>query len=64
MTPISNEPSTQGRLRVVFMGTPEFAVPALRALHAAHDVVGVYSQPDRPVGRGLELKPPPVKAEA
>jgi methionyl-tRNA formyltransferase len=46
------------------MGTPEFAVPALRALYAAHDLVGVYSQPDRPVGRGLELRPPPVKAEA
>jgi methionyl-tRNA formyltransferase len=52
------------KLRVVFMGTPDFAVPALRAVHQSHEVVAVYSQPDRPVGRGLELKPPPVKAEA
>jgi methionyl-tRNA formyltransferase len=52
------------RLRVVFMGTPDFAVQTLRALHQHHEVVAVYTQPDRPVGRGLELKPPPVKVEA
>jgi len=46
------------------MGTPEFAVPALEAVARTFDVVGVYCQPDRPVGRGLELKPPPVKAKA
>jgi methionyl-tRNA formyltransferase len=52
------------RLRVVFMGTPEFAVPALDSVHAACDVVAVYTQPDRPVGRGLELRHSPVKARA
>jgi methionyl-tRNA formyltransferase len=51
-------------MRVVFMGTPEFALPALEGVHARHTIVGVYTQPDRPVGRGLELKPPPVKARA
>ena len=48
----------------MFMGTPEFAVPALKAIAQRHEIVGVYTQPDKPVGRGLELKPPPVKAEA
>ena len=52
------------KLRAVFMGTPDFAVPALDALARACDIVGVYCQPDRPVGRGLELKAPPVKARA
>jgi methionyl-tRNA formyltransferase len=49
--------------RVVFMGTPEFAVPSLRALIEApeHEVVGVITQPDRPVGRGQVLTPSPVK---
>jgi methionyl-tRNA formyltransferase len=51
-------------MRVVFMGTPEFAVPALEAVHGAHEIVGVYTQPDRPVGRGLDLRPSPVKAKA
>ena len=51
-------------LRVVFMGTPEFAVGALEAVHQAFNVVGVYTQPDKPVGRGLDLKAPPVKAKA
>lgn len=46
------------------MGTPDFAVPALEAVSRDFDVVGVYCQPDRPVGRGLELKVPPVKAKA
>jgi methionyl-tRNA formyltransferase len=52
------------RLRIVFMGTPHFSVPALKALHAAHDVVAVYTQPDKPVGRGLELTASPVKKTA
>jgi methionyl-tRNA formyltransferase len=48
-------------MRVVFMGTPDFAVPTLRALIAAgHDVVAVYSQPPRPAGRGRKLQPSPV----
>jgi methionyl-tRNA formyltransferase len=49
-------------MRIVFMGTPEFAVPTLRALLAGEDqVVGVVTQPDHPAGRGLALSPPPVK---
>jgi len=53
-------------LRVIFMGTPEFSVPTLRAVaEAGHDVVAVYSQPPRPAGRrGLELTPSPVQREA
>ena len=49
--------------RVVFMGTPEFAVPSLRALAEAgrYDVVGAFTQPDRPAGRGNKLTPCPVK---
>jgi len=48
-------------MRVVFMGTPEFAVPTLRALIAAgHEVVAVYSQPPRPAGRGKKLQVSPV----
>lgn len=50
--------------RIVFMGTPEFSVPALKNLHEKFNVVAVYSQPDRPIGRGLKLKETPVKAEA
>ena len=51
--------------RVVFMGTPEFAVPSLRALcDAGYDVVGVFTQPDRPAGRGKKLTACPVKLEA
>lgn len=49
-------------LRVVFAGTPEFSVPTLEALlEAGHDVVAVYTQPDRPAGRGRQLRPSPVK---
>ncbi len=51
-------------MRIVFMGTPEFAVPALRALIAGAEVCAVYTQPDRPVGRGLKLQPSPVKQVA
>lgn len=47
------------------MGTPEFAVPTLRALHeAAHEIVAVYTQPPRPAGRGKKLQPSPVQREA
>jgi methionyl-tRNA formyltransferase len=50
------------RLRIVFAGTPDFAVPALGALHAAgHPIVAVYTQPDRPAGRGQEVGAGPVK---
>lgn len=51
-------------LRVVFMGTPEFAVQALEAVHSKHQIVSVYTQPDKPVGRGLELRASPVKKRA
>jgi methionyl-tRNA formyltransferase len=52
-------------LRVVFMGTPAFSVPALDAIvEAGHAVVAVYSQPPKPAGRGLELSPSPVHARA
>ena len=49
-------------MRIVFMGTPEFAVPSLKALlDAGYGVVGVFTQPDRPVGRGHKLAACPVK---
>lgn len=49
-------------LRIVFMGTPDFSVPTLEALiNSKHEVVGVYSQPDRARGRGQKLHMPPVK---
>jgi methionyl-tRNA formyltransferase len=52
-------------LKIVFMGTGEFAVPTLEAIHrAGHHVSLVVSQPDRPQGRGLTLKPTPVKQAA
>ena len=52
-------------MRVVFMGSPDFAVPSLDALvEAGHQVVCVYSQPPRPAGRGKKLRPSPVQAEA
>jgi methionyl-tRNA formyltransferase len=51
-------------MRVIFMGTPEFAVPALEALHAAHEVVAVYTQPPRPAGRGKKDRPSAVQARA
>jgi methionyl-tRNA formyltransferase len=47
--------------RIVFMGTPDFAVAILRALTQAHTVAGVVTQPDRPAGRGRRLEPLPVK---
>src|SRR5215216_2168981 len=50
--------------RVVFMGSPDFSLPTLRALTNAYKVVGVVTQPDRASGRGRELKPPPVKSLA
>lgn len=52
-------------VRIVFAGTPDFAATALKALLANHyDVVGVYTQPDRPAGRGRKLMPSPVKQVA
>src|SRR5580700_1815074 len=52
-------------LRVAFAGTPDFAVPTLRALAASpHQLVGVLTQPDRPAGRGRELRASAVKTLA
>lgn len=51
-------------MRIVFAGTPAFAVPSLRAAHARNEVVAVYTQPDRPAGRGRGLTASPVKLEA
>jgi methionyl-tRNA formyltransferase len=52
-------------MRVVFFGTPQFAVPSLeRLVHSAHDVVGVVTQPDRPRGRGQKVTDAPVKMTA
>ena len=52
-------------MRVLFMGTPDFALFTLRALvEAGQEVVGVVTQPDKPKGRGYELQPPPVKVYA
>jgi methionyl-tRNA formyltransferase len=51
-------------MRTVFFGTPAIAVPALRALHETTELVGVVCQPDRPAGRGLALREPPVKTAA
>lgn len=52
------------KLRIVFMGTPEFAVPTLKMIHLEHTIVGVYTQPDRPVGRGLGVRASAVKETA
>ena len=52
-------------MRLVFMGTPDFSVPALRALHrAGHEIVAVYTQPPRPAGRGKKERPSPVHEAA
>ena len=51
-------------MRVIFMGTPDFAVPSLQALLTRHEVVAVVTQPDKPKGRGKKLQPTPVKAVA
>ncbi|WP_226469511.1 methionyl-tRNA formyltransferase [Luteimonas panaciterrae] len=51
-------------MRIVFAGTPDFAVPSLRAAASRQEVVAVYTQPDRPAGRGRALTPSPVKLAA
>ncbi len=51
-------------MRLVFMGTPDFAVPSLRALAAQHDIAAVYTQPPRPAGRGQAMRPSPVQQAA
>ena len=49
------------KLKVIFMGTPDFAVPGLAALADNTEILCVVTQPDRPKGRGQKLQPPPVK---
>ena len=51
-------------MRVALFGSPGFALPTLRALNAQHEIVLVVTQPDKPVGRGLELRSPPLAAAA
>ena len=52
-------------MKIIFAGTPEFAVPSLKALlDSGHEICAVYTQPDRPSGRGRKLQPSPVKALA
>ena len=51
-------------MKILFMGTPEFAAVNLKAIVDKHDVVAVVSQPDRPKGRGKKLQPTPVKEVA
>jgi len=51
-------------MKIIFMGTPEFAQIILHSLCAAHDVIAVITQPDKPKGRGYALQPPPVKIYA
>ena len=49
-------------MRIVFMGTPDFAVPSLQSLiDAGHEICAVFTQPDKPKGRGHALAAPPVK---
>lgn len=51
-------------MKIVFMGTPEFSVPVLEALHQHHEIIAVYCQPPRPAGRGKADRPSPVQARA
>ena len=52
-------------MRIVFMGTPDFAVAALVALkEAGHEIAGVYTRMDTPKNRGMKMLPPPVKVKA
>ena len=51
-------------MKIIFMGTPDFSVPVLEALHQAHEIVAVYCQPPRPAGRGKADRPSPVQARA
>ena len=55
--------SSQAKIKIIFMGTPEFALPGLNSLlsNADFEIIGVFTQPDKPVGRKQILTPPPVK---
>jgi len=60
----TSRPGAPRRLRTIFFGSSDFAIPSLSALASAHDIAAVYTQADRPAGRGLKLTPTPVKAAA
>lgn len=65
MSDMPGSSQLMSRLRVVFAGTPEFAASSLAALlESQHEVIAVYTQPDRPAGRGRKLTPSPVKQRA
>ena len=52
-------------MRIVFMGTPDFAVPSLKRLISdGYEIAGVFTQPDKPKNRGMKLQPPQVKQYA
>lgn len=51
-------------MKIIFMGTPDFSVPVLDALHQQHEILAVYCQPPRPAGRGKADRPSPVQARA
>ena len=52
-------------MKTIFMGTPDFAVPCLKALaESTHEVMAVFTQPDKPKGRGYKMIPTPVKTAA
>lgn len=55
---------SSGKLRAVFLGTPEFALPSLLAVHGETELLAVVTQPDRPRGRGRQVAPPPVAQKA
>src|SRR5437763_9447921 len=62
---IENQRSEIGNLKIIFMGTPEFAVASLNALlNAGYDMVGVVTAPDKPSGRGMQLNESAVKKYA
>ena len=52
------------RYRIVFMGSPDFAIPALQKLSETHDICAVYTQPAKPAGRGMKSTPAPVASYA
>ena len=52
------------KLRLIFMGSPDFSVPTLTQLASLHDVVAVWTQPPRKSGRGMKLTPTPIAREA
>lgn len=60
----SRKGNNMNNLKIVFMGTPDFAVPCLKTLNENYEVIAVITQPDRPKGRGQKLTPSPIKEYA